>query len=155
MIKYSNKEKYCTPVGDRFSILYSSSLDDRQRIVLKPSGKRDNRAYINSFREMTDISFIVRRLNSGDISVVNQRNPFYADISRAPTTRADMLQLAIDAENSFYALPVDIRHQFHDNYKEYLTSAGSEDWLKKLGVYATEAKAAMDSDVKEYTKDAQ
>lgn len=154
MIKYNNKEKYCSPPGERFSILYSSSLDDRQRIVLKPSGKRDNRAYSNSFRESTDISFIIRRLNAGDVSAINQRNPFYADITRAPTTRADMLQLSIDCQNSFYALPADVRHQFHDNYREYMSSAGSDDWLKKLGVYATEAQAAMDSDVKEY-KDAQ
>lgn len=126
--------------GSRYRTVYSPKVDEEGRIELVESGKEDFQEYIDSFRESCDIRQIIRRVEEGDLSALNQRQGFYGDVTKMPKTYAEMLQLQIDAKNDFDRLPLEIKHKFDDDANVYFATAGSKEWFEKLGVIKEEEK---------------
>lgn len=119
--------------GDLFEVQYSSKVMPDGTIKLEPSGKIDIKAMINSQKESTDIAYIIKQLENGNTDVINPGPLFYGDSTVFPKTYAECLQLRIDAENSFYQLPVDVRARFDNDFNQYFSQAGSPEWMSKLG----------------------
>lgn len=130
--KKIDPHEFKTCPGDPVKIVYDTKVESDGTIVLKPSAKIDLKAQINSFRESTDISFIIARMKAGDTEAANVVEGYYGDFTKFPKTYAEMLQLYIDAENKFNLLPLDVRNQFDNDYKKWLVGAGSDNWLEKM-----------------------
>lgn len=131
--KVSDPNKFETCSGDRYHITYEPVVNPDGTISLVENGKEDIQAKIDSYREKTDIAYIIKRLEMGDTSVLNQNNPMYGDFTDMPKSYAEVLQLVIDAENSFYKLPLDTRNKFDNDYKQWLAQAGSLEWSERMG----------------------
>lgn len=144
----SNPNDFITCPGSKVHITYSPKVLDNGIIKLIQSGKENIQDKINSFREQCDISFILRRLEMGDTSVLNDKVPNYGDFTQVPKSYAEALQCVIDAEKKFYDLPLDTRNLFDNDYRQWFATAGSPDWIDKMGI-----KPAVDVTPDEKDKD--
>lgn len=132
--KVSDPNTFVTNPGEGFKLEYSPIVKDDGTILLEVSGKIDLKQMINSFKDSTDMSYILKQLALGNTDVLVQRQGVYADFSQFPKTYAEVLQLRIDAEKSFYQLPLDIRQKFNNDFNMYFATAGQDEWFSKMGV---------------------
>lgn len=133
MIRFFENDLY-TESGSDVKVIYSSKVNDDGTIELVPSGKEDWQSYIESFAGTVDINYIIARYQNGDMTALNQRNGVFGDFTQMPKTYAEMLQIQINAKDAFDRLPVDVKEKFHNDFNQYLASAGTEEWLDKLGI---------------------
>lgn len=130
--KFPDPNKYVTDPGSDVQILYDPKINKDGTISLVENGKESISQYINSFKEQTDISYILKRLELGDTSVLSQAQAMYGDFSEMPKTLAEVLQLKIDAEHTFDRLPVETKQKFNNNFNQWFSSLGTEEWQKKM-----------------------
>lgn len=155
--RVSDPNSFVTCAGSRTKTLYSSKVLPNGEIVLTPSGKEDVQDYINSFRESTDMSYILHQLALGNTSVLNQKQMMFGDFTEVPESLAEAQQMLIDGEEAFYKLPLDVRQQFDNNFRNWLFTSGQPDWMQKMSKLITtdevnletEAAAPAESEVKE------
>lgn len=129
-----DSNSFVSSSGDTFHLRFSPRVLENGEIKLVESGKDDIKAMINSFRDSTDMSFILQRLAAGDTSVINQRPGVFGDFTKLPTTYAEALQLVIDGRREFDSLPLDVKNSFNNDFRQFLASAGSPEWTEKLSV---------------------
>lgn len=98
------------------------------------SGYEDIHELINSFRESTDMAFILNQLRLGNTSYLNPADPMFGDFTEMPTSLADAQQRLIDAEYAFERLSPEIKQKFDNNFNVFIKSLGSELWFKNMGV---------------------
>lgn len=132
--KVSDPNTFVSNPGEVFKLEYSPFVKDDGTILLEVSGKIDVKQMINSFKDSTDMSYILKQLAIGNTDVLAQRQGVYADFSEFPKTYAEVLQLRIDAENNFYKLPLEVRQKFNNDFNVYFANAGTEDWFAKMGL---------------------
>lgn len=137
--KVSDPNEFVSNPGEQFKIEYSSKVLPDGRIEIVASGKIDIKQMINSQRECTDMAYIIRAMQNGDSSMLNE-NGFYGDMTAFPKTFAEVLQLQIDAKKSFDDLTVEQKKAFDNDFNQYFATAGTEDWAKKLGYVKEEVK---------------
>lgn len=128
--------------GELFEIEYSSKVLPDGTIVLKEAGKIDIKQMINSQRETTDIAYIMNAIENGDSSMLNN-NGFYGDMTAFPKTFAEVLQLQLDAQRSFYELPTEVRKKFDNDFNQYFATAGTDEWNEKLGFSMNEKEGEV------------
>lgn len=132
---------FVTCPGNRFSVTYTPIVSKDGTIKLKPSGKVDIQAKIESFRDTTDMSFILARLGQGDTSVLRPDPGYYGDFTQMPKTMAEALQLVIDGRSKFDQLPDSIRGKFDYDFNKWFSSSGSSAWFTAMGFTPTSAVA--------------
>lgn len=130
----SDPNSFVSHSGDQFHVNYSPRVLESGELKLVESGKDDIKQMINSFRDSTDMSFILQRLAVGDSSVLSQRPGMFGDFTQMPTTYAEALQLVIDGRREFDALPLDVKNSFNNDFRQFLASAGTPEWNEKLSV---------------------
>lgn len=132
--KVSDPKKFITCSGDRFHIEYKGEVQKDGTVKLVESGKTDIRQAINAYKDQTDLDYIRKKIEQGDLSVLNPAKPQYGDFTNMPSTYAEALQMQIDANDYFYSLDPEVRNKFDNDVNQFLASAGSEVWMKKLGL---------------------
>lgn len=155
--KVSDPNTFVTCAGSRVKTIYSSKVLPTGEIVLTASGKEDVQDYINSFRESTDMSYILHQLALGNTDVLNQKQMMFGDFTDVPESLAEAQQMLIDGEAAFYKLPLDVRQKFNNDFRNWLFTSGQPEWMEKMShliniddVNAeTEAAAPAESEVKE------
>lgn len=133
MIKFA-KKRYITPAGSGIRTTYQlkvSMKTGQPELVVK--GKEDWQAYIQSFAESCDITNIIRRINAGELDLLNANPGIYGDFSGVPQNMQEALQIRIDSKNTWANLSDEQRELF-GSFDEFCETAGSVDWLKKFGV---------------------
>lgn len=148
MIKFADNKIVSNP-GSRIHIIYAPEVQKDGTVILIESGKEDTDEYIDSFREETEISTIIKRFQGGDVSVINQKQGFYADVTKMPKTYAEMLQLRIDSKKAYDELPTSVKEKFDNDEFKFFATAGSEDWFKKLGVIEEVNEKIKEGEVEE------
>lgn len=123
-----------TEPGSPFRVLYKPVVDKKGNIELEECGKENTQEIIQSYAESCDIQLILQNAMMGDVSGLQKVQGFYGDFTQMPKTYAEMLQLQIDAQNAFNALPTDIKKKFDNDVNKFLMSAGEKDWLEKLSI---------------------
>ena len=131
-------DDYVSNPGGQYHQLYKSTVLPSGEILLEPDGKEDIRQMINAQAEHTDMKYILRQMELGDMSAFT-RTPNYADFSDFPTNYQEVLQVAIDTEKMFYSLPIDVRAKFDHNFNQFLVTQGSEEWFNKMGISSKDA----------------
>lgn len=124
--------------------IFHGKLDPKTGIIeLISDGFKDVYAEIQSYADSCDINRIVDRYMNGDIDILNQVQGVYGDFSSSPKTLAEVLSLGMEMEQKFNSLPPKIKEQFGNNYITWLSSAGSDDWLRVMSP-AEEKKDVVD-----------
>lgn len=126
--------KIVTESGSPIRTLYKPVVDKKGNIELEECGKENTQEIIQSYAESCDIQLILQNAMMGDVSGLQKVQGFYGDFTQMPKTYAELLQLQIDAQNTFNSLPPDVRKSFDNDVNKFLMSAGEKDWLKKLGI---------------------
>lgn len=130
--KVSNPNDFVTDPGSPDRVLYSAKVQPDGSLKIVECGKEDLQAKIESFRDSTDMNYILKQLALGNVGVLAVHPGQYGDFTQQPKTMAEALQLQIDAENAWYRLPVDIRAKFDHDLNKWLVTAGSEEWNKAM-----------------------
>lgn len=120
---------FLSPTGSRKKKVYGPRFDGKI-LTLIETGEMDIQDEINSHALECDMSFILSRLGQGDTSVLNSRSPIFADFHNLPSNFREVLDVALSSEDLFNRLPVDVRKQFDNDYRQWLYSAGSDEWHK-------------------------
>lgn len=113
------------------------------RPVFKPSGKTKTD---QSFKKDCDVNVIVAKfMKTGQISHINKRQGFYADVSEIP----DLLgaqQILRDAEQAFADLPATVRKRFGNSPEallEFLSDENNREEAIKMGLIPEAEKPAV------------
>lgn len=139
--------EFKSPEGDLYHIVYTSYFMPDGTIGLKESDRVDIKKEINSYRDQTDMSFILSRLMAGDDSVLNPRPPMFGDFTQLPSSYAEMLNLVLAGEQYFDSLPLDTKKQFDNDRGKWFASIGSEDWLKAMGFVQADTSEIVPPDI--------
>lgn len=126
-MKYNSKEdcnKFFTNPGDRYVQEYDTIVEPNGRIILKESGKKDLFQEIQSWRDQTDMHWVLQQMALGQYP--QRENLMYGDFSEAPENMVQAMQMMINAEKAFYDLPLDTRKKFDNDYKQWMVMASSD-----------------------------
>lgn len=100
---------------------------------LVETGRQSISTMINAWKDMTDMSYIMSRLNAGDASVLNVRSDaFFGDVSDMSFDHRAALDTIVNARTYFDNLPAEIRAKFGDSFESWFSEAGDESWVKKM-----------------------
>lgn len=135
--------------GSRFVTKFKPFYDDNGAFELVEDGKIDVYEQIQSFKESTTIQNIIARFQNGDADALNQRLPYFLDVSEMPNSLAGFLQLHANAENYFASLSPDIRRNFNNSASEFFASLGSDDFSERMGIRVHESVSLVDEIEKE------
>lgn len=137
MVRYFDGKIFSNP-GSNLHALMKPIVDKDGSIDLEVYGYEDTNEIIQSYAESCDITVILNNAANGDFSGLNAVRGMYGDFTAMPKTYAEMIQMQLDAKKAFDGLPVDVKNRFDNDVNKFMSSAGEEDWLKKLGVDITE-----------------
>ena len=135
--KVSDPNSFITCPGSPENILYEAKVKFDGSIDVVPCGKENIQDKIESFRDQTDMSYIIKQLQLGNAQVLSATPGEFGDFTKAPKNMAEALQIQIDAEKAWYNLPVDIRAKFDHDFNRWLVAAGSDEWNAKMFPSAT------------------
>lgn len=138
--------RFCCSSGSPVKNSYYPEVQPDGTIRLVVDGEINTDDIIESYAASCSLEVILNRFKMGDTSALNVKVPLYLDLTEFPKTYAEVLQLGIDAENRFAQLPVDVKQQFNNNWREWLAMTGTEEWFKSFGV---EMPAADPEEVKD------
>ena len=139
--QYDARDRIESNPGNPIKQLYAGSYNERGQVELVDDGTEDLYAFIQSFAESTDIHFILKRFQNGEVDVLEKVQGFYGDITEMPKTYAEALQRISDSEKVFMSLPVEVRAKFGHSFSQFLAASQEDDFLDRLGVKPTEAPA--------------
>lgn len=128
----SDPNIFVTSCGSKYRSVFAPIVCPDGTIQLVESGKEDIQQYIDSFRDQTDMTYILQRMAAGDTSVLNQKEPMFGDFTNMPSTYAEALQLVIDREAQFMKLPLEVRNKFDNDFRKWFAQSGSDDWFEKM-----------------------
>lgn len=145
MLRSDRKVYYSNP-GSRVKVLYSPVMDEGGNFHLEKSGETDIYEEIQSHRESTELSVLLKRFQNGEYDVLSKAQGFYADVSDAPRSYAEVLQRVKEGESTFSALPADVRNKFGNSFECWFATIGSEDWFKAMGIAVSDSRKPSDPD---------
>lgn len=120
-------DRYYTNVGSRIKPDYDLQVDDEGHEELVKVGEVDWYGDIQSHALSCDLNFILKRFRvTGDPTVLNVREGFYADVTDMPKSYPEMLQRMRQAESLFMKLKPEVRAEFNHSPYEFFCSIGTE-----------------------------
>lgn len=139
--RVSDPNSFSTHPGEKFHVVYDSFFNQDGTIRLKPSGKKDIKAEINSHVAETDMAVIVQKLMMGDSSVFSTKKPLYGDFTQFPSTYAEAFELVNRSEKAFESLAPDVKQKFDNDRAKWFSSIGSPEWFEIMGITPPESLA--------------
>lgn len=139
--------KFVTPSGSKDKPVFSSKVKEDGEIELIATGKEDWYGYIQSFKDSVDIHLILKAASLGDPSGLQRVQGFYADVTTVPKNNAEVLQMFIDAQNNFDALPLEIKRNFDNDFNKFFATMDSPEWFDKMKMTKRDEAAAAAAEV--------
>lgn len=131
MIRYFDNSIVSNP-GNPIKPVYKPIVNKDGTITLVQEGFVNTDEEIQSYEESVDIDVIVARYMNGDLEALNKHVGQYGDFTEMPKTYAEVLQMQIDAKNTFMSLPVEIRQKFDNDPNQFFAQSGTDEWFSKL-----------------------
>lgn len=145
MIRF-DEGKFISNPGSPIHTLYSAKVEKDGSVILTEVGKENTDDMIQAAKESTDIETIIAYYNqTGDETVLRRMTPTYGDFTKLPDSLAGFLQLRIDSENYFDALPSEIKKEFDNDSNKFFAQAGEPEWYEKLSPIVNDKKYNPDS----------
>lgn len=131
--QFDERLRWSSVAGSRLHTIYVPEYDEDGVLGLKADGYVDNYLKIQSHADSVDINVILSRFSNGEPDILTRYQTQYMDVTDMPKTLAGALNSVIAAERDFNELPVEVRGKFNHSFSEWLASAGSAEWAKKMG----------------------
>lgn len=122
---YLSRDEQFTSAGNSRKPLYSPVYDDDGNLVLQCTGYKDIDLEISSYREQTDMAYIISRINAGDLTVLPDPNALYADVTDLPNTPIGMVNFLDDMRRKFDSLPAETRELFDNSFSRFIAGVPS------------------------------
>lgn len=127
-MKYDNSidrvNEFFSCEGNQFEDLYDPIVQKDGSVLLVVTGKKDIQQEIQSYAEQTDMAYVLRMMSAG---VYPERNDLmYGDFTEAPEDLLDAMQMMLNAEKAFYALDLDTRNKFDNDFQKWLVAANTD-----------------------------
>lgn len=144
-----------TEAGETVRRTYLWEHNEKGEKVLKLDQTIDQQAEIDSYLEETKIENIIRRASiDPDIAarIAPDLGGGIQDFTEAPHTLAELQNIMIRAEQIWDEVPKEIKLKFDNDVDKFISSFGSVEWAKNLGIYEEKQennKAAEPEEAKE------
>lgn len=122
---YLTRDDQFTSSGNCHKPLYSPVYGDDGRLTLECTGYKDTDLEISSYREQTDMAYIISRINAGDTSVLPDPNALYADVTDLPNTPIGMVNFLDGMRRKFDSLPAETRELFDNSFSRFIAGVPS------------------------------
>lgn len=139
--QFDAHDRVFTNPGDPIKVTYAGRYDEKGRVVLEEKGRENLYDEIQSYADSVNINLILKRFTDGETDVLSKVQGFYGDITQMPTNLAESLNHIRACEETFEALPVEVRGKFNHNFTEFLAAAGSPEFMAALGLDQTSGSA--------------
>lgn len=127
-----------TDPGENIRRTYLWERNEKGEKILKLDQIIDQQAEIDSYLEETKLENIIRRA-SIDPNIAARIAPELGggiqDFTEMPHTLAELQNIMIRAEQIWDEVPKEIKLKFENNVDKFISSFGTEEWAKNLGIY--------------------
>lgn len=127
-----------TEAGESVRRTYLWEHNEKGEKILKLDQIIDQQAEIDSYLEETKIENIIRRA-SIDPNIAARIAPNIGggiqDFTEMPHTLAELQNIMIRAEQIWDEVPKEIKYKFDNDVDKFVTSFGTVEWAKNLGIY--------------------
>ena len=141
-----------TEAGEGVRRTYLWERNEEGERVLKLDQIIDQQAEIDSYLEETKIENIIRRA-SIDPDIAERIAPNLGggiqDFTEAPHTLAELQNIMIRAEQIWDEVPKEIKLKFDNDVDKFITSFGSVEWAKNLGILEEKPEVEPNAEKKE------
>lgn len=124
--------KFVTDPGSPVKDILSPKVLDDGSIKLEKSSEYSLQEFIESFRDKTDMSWIIQQLKAGNPSVLQVEHGLFGDFTQMPKTYAEVLQLNINAKKVFNELPLEVKKAYESDFNKWFADVGSDSWIKLM-----------------------
>lgn len=114
---------------------YQEQLNENGEEILVQIGKRNIYEEIQAGLEDSKIINILKRVTSGDISALMQKEATYADATTMPKTLMEAQNLVIRAKSEFEKFPKEVKDLFNNNADKYIAEMGTKEFFEKMTPY--------------------
>ena len=148
-------ETWPTEAGESVRRTYLWERNEKGEKVLKLDQEIDRQAEIDSYLEETKLENIIRRA-SIDPNIAARIAPDLGgdiqDFTEMPHTLAELQNIMIRAEQIWDEVPRDIKLNFDNDVDKFITSFGTVEWAKNLGIYKEKQPDVKITEAKEATE---
>lgn len=130
---YSGQIRSCTETGSPMQDEYGYEIDKYGRKILVKTGETNLYEKIQESLEETKIENIIARVTTGDTSMLRP-DGIYGDLTDIPNNLIEARQQMQKLENVWNELPRDIKEKYNFNVEEFVGAAGSDSWLRDMGL---------------------
>lgn len=143
---WNRGETNSAPLGSETMPIYGYRIDKKTgKKILVQTGEENLYEKIQASLESSKIENIVKRFTAGDINALNIREGQFIDISEIPTNMIELQNMILSTRAEFDKLPIEIKQKFDMSAEKYISSYGSEEWIKSMGL-------KIEEPIKEETK---
>lgn len=133
-----------TEAGERVRRTYLWERNEKGEKVLKLDQTIDQQAEIDSYLEETKLENIIRRA-SIDPDIAARIKPDIGggiqDFTEAPQTLAELQSIMMRAAQIWEDVPKEIKLKFDNDVDKFISSYGTVEWAKNLGILKEKPKA--------------
>ena len=130
--------------GNPIKTTYMPEFDKRGVMSLVECGQENLYDFIQSHKDSVDIHKIIERFERGDVAALSKVQAVYADLSEMPSNYADMLNQVIAGEKMFNELPISVKEKFGQNFNQWMSTLGSDEWMSNMGYSKPDAPVVPD-----------
>lgn len=133
-----------TEAGETVRRTYLWDLNEKGEKVLKLDQTIDQQAEIDSYLEETKLENIIRRASiNPDIAarIKPDIGGGIQDYTEAPQTLAELQSIMLRAEQIWQEVPKEIKLKFDNDVDKFISSYGTVEWAKNLGILEEKPKA--------------
>ena len=128
-----------TEAGESVRRTYLWERNEKGEKVLKLDQTIDQQAEIDSYLEETKLENIIRRASiDPDLAarLVPDIGKGIQDFTEAPKNLAELQNIMLRAEQIWEDVPKEIKLKFDNDVDKFVSSFGTIEWAKNLGIYA-------------------
>ena len=122
---FEGRTLFSNPGNPRKPTYAPKYLEDGS-LDLVETGFVDTDLEISSQRCVTDMAYILSRLQAGDPAVLPDPNALYADVTGLPNTPIGMVNFLDDLRRQFDSLPAETRALFDNNFNRFVAGVPVE-----------------------------
>lgn len=141
-----------TEAGETVRRTYLWEINEKGEKVLKLDQIIDQQAEIDSYLEETKLENIIRRASiDPDIAarLVPDIGKGIQDFTEAPENLAELQNIMLRAEQVWDDVPREIKLKFDNDVNKFISSFGTIEWAKNLGIYTEPEKPKKEEPRKE------
>jgi hypothetical protein len=144
---------YKSEPGSKLLPKYAMRIDEKTGYeYLAPTGEYENvYDHIQADYPSTDINILMQRFALGDTSALDVKPGFFADVTKMPSSYAEMFEMYQDCHRYFDELPTDLKEMFNNSFTEFFAEmdSDSKSFNKKIDEYNSRFELSPEYDVPE------